>query len=173
MAEGISGGRALRTCGMLFCILIAAAASRSQTREALGLLGHLEGTWTMTGHVMQKPVKYEAVGRWVLNGQFLSLHMIDAVHPPEYEAEVSIGVDSAHGEFVAHWLDSFGGAGARVVGLGPLSGDTVRIVYPYDEGKFRNVFTIDPENDGWTLVVESEHDGRWSVFAQYRAARRR
>ena len=147
------------------------ASAQDPARE---LLGHLTGSWTMTGHVMNEPVQYHAKAEWVLQGQFISLHMIDTTSPPGYEAEVFIGLDSAKSEFVAHWLDSFGGTGARVVGTGPRSSSHVEIVYPYEEGRFRNLFTYDAPNDLWSLVIESEgKDGTWSVFARYDVRRRR
>ena len=122
---------------------------------------------------MKEPVKYIAEGTWILQSQFLSLHMKDVSVPPAYEVNLLIGLDSTKNEYVAHWLDSFGGAGARVVGLGPLSPDKIEIVFPYPEQRFRNMFKYASDKDEWTLVIESEHaDGHWSVFAQYAIARR-
>jgi hypothetical protein len=138
------------------------------------LLSHLAGRWSMEGTVLNKPVKYAAEGAWTLQEQFLSFHMKDVSMPPLYEANLLIGIDSARGEFVAHWLDSFGGAGARVVGFGPLAGDSVRIIYPYAEGRFRNTFGYIRARDAWTLLIESqESTGTWSRFAQYAIIRRR
>ncbi|MBI3585551.1 MAG: hypothetical protein HY088_00260 [Ignavibacteriales bacterium] len=127
----------------------------------------------MTGTVMKKPVRYTAEGVWVLQSQFLSLHMKDVTVPPAYEANLFIGIDSSKNQYVAHWLDSFGGAGARVVGLGPLSSEKIEIIYPYAERNFRNIFKYNSEKDEWTLVIESEGtDGHWSVFAQYTIVRK-
>lgn len=122
----------------------------------------------MTGSVLEEPVQYTAKGTWVLQNQFFRLHMKDTASPPQYEANLYIGIDSAKQEYVAHWLDSFGGGGARVVGFGPLSDDTIEITYPYAEGRFRNLFTYDAPAKKWTLVVESEQaKGSWKVFARY------
>ncbi|HUI31623.1 MAG TPA: hypothetical protein VLX91_15540 [Candidatus Acidoferrales bacterium] len=77
----------------------------------------------------------------------------------KYEASVYIGLDSGKNRYVAHWLDSFGGAGARVVGIGPLSPEKIEIVYPYTEGGFRNLFTYDAQADRWELLIESEDAG--------------
>jgi len=127
----------------------------------------------MTGTVLEKAVVYNAEGTWTLQDQFFSLRMKDAAPHPAYEANLYIGIDSVSNEFVAHWLDSFGGAGARVVGTGPLSGEKIEVVYPYAEGKFRNLFRYDPGKDQWTLLIESEGTGgRWSVFAEYVIKRR-
>jgi len=138
------------------------------------LLSHLQGEWDMKGTVMKKPVQYAAEGVWVLQGQFLSFHMKDVAIPPRYEANLSIGIDSSLNQFVAHWLDVFGGAGARVVGFGILSTERIEILYPYPEGRFRNLFNYDYQKDAWTLVIESEgKDGHWSLFAQYSIVRKR
>jgi hypothetical protein len=139
-----------------------------------GLLDHLEGGWEMTGTVMKKPGRYSAEGVWILRNQFLSFHMKDAAVPPAYEATLFLGIDSAKNQYIAHWLDSFGGAGARVVGMGPFSTEKIEIVYPYSEGKFRNLFTYDATVDEWRLTIESERSkGHWSPFAQYTIIRKR
>lgn len=137
------------------------------------LLNRLAGSWTMTGTVQKKHVQYYAEARWVLQNGFISLHMKDTASPPEYEANLFIGLDPSKNQCVAHWLDSFGGAGSRVVGLGPVTSDKVEIVYPYEEGRFRNVFRYNSAKDEWSLVIESEgKDGQWSGFAQYIMKRR-
>ena len=150
---------------LLSVIWLTISPGQSTPRD---LLNHLEGPWTMTGTVLKKPVKYLAEGVWVLQGQFFLLHMKDVAVPPAYEANLFMGIDTSKKQFVAHWLDSFGGAGARVVGVGPLSPDTIRIIYPYAERNFRNTFAYDPAKETWTLLIESEQStGLWSVFAQY------
>ena len=128
----------------------------------------------MSGTVMKKPVQYAAEGNWQLRNQFLCLHMQDVAVPPTYEANLFIGIDTSKNQYVAHWLDVFGGAGARVVGLGPLSSEKIEIFYPYAEGRFRNLFTYDSQKDEWTLLIESEStNGEWAVFAHYTVARKR
>jgi hypothetical protein len=141
--------------------------------QSRGYLNHLQGSWNMSGTVLKKPVIYTAEGTWILRDQFFSFHMKDVTVPSAYEATFFIGIDSTKSEYVAHWLDSFGGAGARVVGFGPLSGEKIEIIYPYSEGRFRNLINYDSRKDEWTLLIESEGAaGRWSVFAQYRITRK-
>jgi hypothetical protein len=141
---------------------------------SLVLLDRLQGEWDMTGMVMKKPVRYSAEGMFVLKNQFLSFHMKDVAVPSAYEANLYIGIDSSENQYIAHWLDSFGGAGARVVGVGPFSPEKIEIVYPYSGGRFRNLFNYDSKKDEWTLVIESESpDGHWSPFAQYNITRKR
>ncbi len=151
-----------------------AAVTAGQSQEpSKRLIEQLRGEWKMTGAVMKEPVEYTADGAMVLNNQFLAFHMIDAAVPPAYEAVLYIGVDSAKNEYVAHWMDSFGGPGARVAGIGPFSDKEIVIVYPYAEGLFRNRFAPDSLGKGWTLTIESEDaSGQWSLFAHYQIARR-
>jgi hypothetical protein len=162
-----------RTIAAISILIALAAATGLAQAPPRTLLNRLEGSWFMTGSVLQKPVQYTAEGSWVLLNQFFCLHMKDTALPPRYEADVYIGLDSAKNQYVAHWLDSFGGTGSRVVGLGPVSGDVIEIIYPYDEGRFRNRFRYDVHQNEWTFVIESENaDGRWSLFAQYTMTRR-
>jgi len=136
--------------------------------RANALLDGLQGHWNMEGTVMGEPVRYRAEGARVLQGGFLRLHMIDANSPPQYEAAVYIGYDVKAKEYIAHWLDGFGAAGARVVGSGSRAGDRIAIHYPYSSGTFRNMFTWRPVRRDWTLLIESQQrDGTWSTFASY------
>lgn len=159
--------------GLGTALWLAALTTVHSQVPAKRLLGQLQGEWKMTGTVMSKPVEYIADGRFVLNDQFLAFHMKDASVPPAYEAILYIGVDTAKNEYVAHWIDTFGGAGARVVGTGPSSDKEIRIVYPYSEGRFRNLLLPDSLGAQWSLSIESEEsDGQWSLFAHYRIVRR-
>ena len=158
---------------ILFSFLFFAPSSGSSQTPSQTFLRHLQGSWMMTGTVRTKPVEYHAEVHWVLQNQWLSFHMEDAASPPKYEANLMVGVDSSKHQYVGHWLDLFGGAGARVVGMGPLSEDKMQIIYPYEEGRFRNLFTYDSTTDTWSLTMESEgKDGHWSPFAQYIATRK-
>jgi hypothetical protein len=135
-------------------------------------LNGLQGDWDMIGRVRGRPVRYHAQGERVLQGGFLRLHMIDADTPPKYEADVFIGFDAKAGDYVAHWLDRFGAAGARVVATGKRDGQRLAISFPYAEGAFRDTFTFDPKAGAWSLLLESqEPDGAWSTFASYTLAR--
>ncbi len=153
---------------LFFCTLIISPHPGFSQYAARDLLNHLEGKWIMSGSVMGKQVQYMADGIWVLQNQWFCLHMKDTSTPSEYEADVYIGIDSVMNEYVAHWLDSFGGAGARVAGVGPVSSDRIEIVYPYAEGKFRNYFIFYSTTNAWNLVIESESkDGSWTNFANF------
>lgn len=73
---------------------------------------------------------------------------------------------------MAHWLDRFGAAGARVVATGKRQGEQLVISFPYAEGAFRDTFTRDAKSGAWTLLLESKAaDGSWSRFAEYSLTR--
>jgi hypothetical protein len=131
-------------------------------------LDALQGDWIMSGTLGGKPVRYFADGRRVLQGGFLKLHMVDGHLPPQYEAEVYIGFDAKANDFIAHWLDRFGAAGARVVARGGRKGQQLILVFPYAEGAFRDTLTWQPANRTWSLLLESQStDNTWSTFASY------
>jgi len=149
--------------------VVCAAPGQPQTKSAdEAYLDALQGNWTMTGMLRGKPVSYRAEGRRVLQDGFLRLRMIDVQSPPQYEAEVFIGYDAKANDFIAHWLDRFGAAGARVVGRGERKGQQLVIVFPYAEGAFRDTFTWDPASRSWSLLLETQSvQGTWSTFAAY------
>ncbi len=131
-------------------------------------LDALAGDWTMAGTFGSKPVQYRATGRRVLHGAFVKLHMIDAESPPRYEAELFIGFDPRAKDYIAHWLDVFGAAGARVVGRGERKDEQLVVLFPYAEGAFRDTFTWSPASRSWSLLLESQSaDGTWTTFATY------
>jgi Protein of unknown function (DUF1579) len=135
-------------------------------------LEKLLGKWDMTGTMGSQALHYHAIGERVLQGGFLRLHMIDAAPHPQYEADVFIGVDPEQHDFIIHWLDRFGAAGARVVGAGKRSDARLIVVFPYASGNFRDTFTFLPDNDTWSLLLESQKpDGSWSTFATYTLVR--
>jgi hypothetical protein len=104
----------------------------------------------------------------------MKLHMIDARSPPQYEAEVYIGFDPKANDYIAHWLDRFGAAGARVVARGERNGERLVIVFPYADGAFRDTFTWQPATASWSLLLESQSaNGAWSTFASYTLSRRK
>ncbi|HEX2791707.1 MAG TPA: hypothetical protein VHN17_14855 [Steroidobacteraceae bacterium] len=147
-----------------------AADSTPSADEAY--LDALQGKWVMQGTLLGKPVRYSADGQRVLRGGFLKLHMIDTGSPPQYEAEVFIGFDAQAGDYIAHWLDRFGAAGARVVASGKRQGERLVLDFPYADGAFRDTFIWQPVSGSWSLLLESQRsDGSWSTFASYTLTR--
>jgi hypothetical protein len=94
--------------------------------------------------------------------------MIDAADVPAYEADLFLGFDAHAGDYIGHWLDRFGAAGARVVASGKRNGETLVIQFPYAEAAFKDTFVYDPNSHTWSLLIESQAPGgAWSNFARY------
>jgi hypothetical protein len=135
-------------------------------------LEKLLGQWDITGSMGSKALHYHARGERVLQGGFLRLHMVDASSAPQYEADVFIGADPQQHDFVAHWLDRFGAAGARVVGSGKRDDARLVMIFPYVDGAFRDTFTLRPDGGSWSLLLESQNaDASWSTFANFTLTR--
>ncbi len=146
------------------------AAQPPATRDAF--LSRLAGSWDMTGTLRGKPVHQRGEGAWVLGDGWLCFTIIDLSVPPAYQASVYLGFDARGGDYVAHWLDQFGAAGARVVGTGHGDEHTLVLSFPYPEGAFRDTFVIQPDAQRGTLLLESQQtDGHWSTFASYQLSR--
>jgi hypothetical protein len=151
---------------------LAAAAPTAQPADPF--LADLAGKWDMVGTVRGKAVHHHGEGRWVLKGSWLCLSIVDAASPPGYVASVYLGFDTRQHDYIAHWLDQFGAAGARVVATGRREGRTLVLLFPYAEGAFRDTLTLATGGGGGTLRLESQQkDGSWSTFASYRLTRRR
>jgi hypothetical protein len=150
------------------CILPGASRAGDAVSADEAYLDSLMGAWVMVGNVGDKAVRYEAEGERVLRGGFLKLHMKDASQPSTYEAAVFIGYDARARDYVVHWLDQFGAAGARVVATGTRDGERLVVTFPYAEGPFRDTLTRDATKGTWTLLLESQKkDGAWTTFARY------
>jgi len=158
----------------LALVIILPAASRAQTPVDNNVyLDGLVGDWTMDGTVLGKPAKYTMHGERVLEAAFVRLSMVDVHRSAHYEADAYIGYDPHQKDFVAHWLDRYGAAGARVVGTGHREGSRLVLVFPYSEGNFRDTFVFNPGTKSWALLMETQaKNGTWSQFANYAIARR-
>ena len=154
---------------LLLAVWLPAAAA---TPEPTHLLATLAGDWDLAGTVLGKPAHYRAQGRWVLHGGWLEFSMVDLATPPGYEARVFIGYDAKAGDYVAHWLDRFGAAGARVTATGSGQDGTLVLLFPYAEGAFRDTLSLAPDGASGSLLLEAQKtDGSWSTFASYQMKR--
>jgi hypothetical protein len=152
--------------------LAQAAAAQAVADADNAYLEKLLGKWDMTGTMGSTALRYHAVAEHVLQNGFLRLHMIDAAADPKYEADVYIGFDSEQHDYIVHWLDRFGASGARVVGTGKRKDAQLIVMFPYTSGNFRDTFTLMPDSNTWSLLLESQKsDGTWSTFATYALAR--
>jgi hypothetical protein len=163
-------GRAI-TCAFILVLAIHAGlpvSAEDASAADNAYLDALQGDWDMTGMLLGKPVKYNARGERVLQGGFLRLHMIDAAEAPTYEADLFLGYDAHADDYIGHWLDRFGAAGARVVASGKRHGKTLVIQFPYAEAAFRDTFVYDSNSRSWSLLIESQKPGAgWTNFARY------
>ena len=160
--------KALPMALLAACAMPAASRASDALSPDEAYLDGLKGSWVMVGNVGDKPVRYNAEGERVLRGGFLQLHMKDASRLSTYEAAVFIGYDARAHDYIVHWLDQFGAAGARVVATGARDGERLVVTFPYAEGLFRDTFTRDPAKGTWTLLLESQRaDGAWTTFARY------
>jgi hypothetical protein len=162
----------LKPCALLLALMAAVAADAAQPPPAAAAdpyLARLEGDWDMVGTVRGKPVRQHGEAHWVLKKGWLCLSIVDSASPPAYEASVYLGFDKHTRDYIAHWLDQFGAAGARVVGAGQREGETLVLLFPYAEGAFRDTFSFAAGASSGSLLLESqEKDGHWATFASYR-----
>lgn len=131
------------------------------------LLDNLVGSWRLTRKIRGQTVENSIKVEWVLNHQFIQIHMKDVNSSPAYEAMVFIGYDNTSERYVAHWLDVFGGRFSETLGYGTRSGNSIKFVFEYPDGPFHNTFTWDPEARTWTFLMRSkDKTGKWVVFAE-------
>ena len=127
------------------------------------LLDHVVGSSKLTGTIMGRPAHRDFDAAWVLNHQFLRMRQSG---PPDYEAIVFVGYDNTSERYVAHWVDVYGGRFSETLGYGTRTGNSIRFVFEYPDGPFRNTFTWKPETRAWQFVLESKNkQGQWVNFA--------
>ncbi len=131
------------------------------------LLDNLVGNWKITRKFKTRTVDNTATAEWVLNHQFLLIHMKDANSPPQYEAHIYVGFDNTSDRYVAHWIDIFGGRFSETLGYGTRSGNSIRFVFEYPDGPFLNTFTWNPEKKSWAFLMQhKDAAGKWTPFAE-------
>ena len=165
----------LASAALLFCLGLAPAANLAAQEPLDGphrqfrddLLDNLVGSWRLTRKIRGQTVENSVRAEWVLNHQFLQIHMKDVKSPPAYEAMVFIGYDNTSERYVAHWLDVFGGRSSETLGFGVRSGNSIKFVFEYPDGPFHNTFTWDPGARAWNFLMRSkDKTGKWTVFAE-------
>jgi hypothetical protein len=128
-------------------------------------IDNLVGEWRLMRQIRGREVENTVSADWVLNHQFLRIHMKDVADPPTYEALVYIGYQHADQRYVVHWLDVYGGK-FSAIGYGKRVGDTIPFVFQYDDGPFYNTFKWDARTESWTLTMEATgKDGKRELFA--------
>lgn len=150
----------------LLALLFLASAAMAQDRTFNDpFMEQLAGDWTLTRQIRGKEAKNTVHAEWVLNHQFLQVHMRDSAQPPAYEALIYLGYQRAEQRYVVHWLDVYGGKGSAI-GYGKRAGDSIEVAFQYDDGPFYNTLTWDPTGQSWTFRMESVNkDGGRQLFA--------
>jgi hypothetical protein len=162
--------------GLILYLSLAAAGTRPVRAEEPAdgpkvifrddFIDRLAGTWKLTRKIRGREEVNTVEATWVLNHQFLQIHMRDAAQPPQYEALLLVGYSHADKRYVAHWTDTWGGR-FSAIGSGERSGDSVEFKFQFPGGPFFNTFRWDPANRGWTFRMESVGaDGKRSLFAE-------
>src|ERR1044071_2672489 len=130
------------------------------------LLENLVGEWKLTRQIRRQTVQNTVQVEWVLNHQFLRIHMKDVATAAQYEAMVFVGYDNASDRYVAHWIDVFGGRFSETLGYGTREGNSIKFVFEYPDGPFHNTFTWNAPDKTWTFLLEQKNkEGKWPTFA--------
>jgi hypothetical protein len=164
----------LRRNLLCFFLVMACTPLRSQEGSDLDgpkagfhddLISKLEGAWNLTRKIRGTEVQNNVSATWVLNHQFLQIHMKDVKNPPAYEALVLVGYVPSSGRYVAHWCDTYGG-NFSAMGTGIRSGNSVEFRFAYPDGPFFNTFTWSPGKNQWVMRLESQDaNGARTLFA--------
>jgi hypothetical protein len=78
---------------------------------------------------------------------------------------VFVGWNAKRGEYVAHWIDVFGGDFSETLGHGRAAGDSIVLLFRYPDGDFRNTYRWHRETGEWTSRGESrDSTGAWRPF---------
>lgn len=141
-------------------------ASRGRAPLEDPFLQNLVGDWTISRQIRGTVVQNTMKGEWVLNHQFVRLHMRGPGQPPSYEALVLVGFDPSRSRYVAHWCDDFGGQ-YSAVGYGKRVDESVEFTFDYPDGPFYNTFTWNAAAKTWRFLMQSEDAaGKRRLFAE-------
>ena len=120
------------------------------------LLDKLAGSWRIVREFKNRKVENNATVEWVLNHQFLRIHMVDVNTPPKYEAMVFIGFNPSQNRYVGHWIDVFGGEFSETLGFGVRNGNSIEFTFQYPDALLTNVFSFDPASGRWTSKIDQQ-----------------
>ena len=124
------------------------------------------GDWKLARQIRGQTVQNTVQVEWVLNHQFLRIHMKDAATPAQYEAMIFLGYDNASDRYVIHWIDVFGGRFSETLGYGKPVHNGISFVFEYPDGPFTNTFTIDPASHRLSFLLRQKNArGEWTTFA--------
>ena len=130
------------------------------------LLENLVGDWKLTRQIRGQTVQNTVKAEWVLNHQFLRIHMKDVATPAQYEAMVFVGYDNASDRYVVHWIDVFGGRFSETLGYGKRDGASIKFIFEYPDGPFHTTFIWNAADKTWRFLLEQKNkEGKWTAFA--------
>ena len=161
-----SHAQTIRAFNVLNANPIAVVALADQTLQD-DLLNNLVGDWKLSRKMRGQMSESVVHAEWVLNHQFVFLHMRDTATPSQYEARVYLGYDTTSERYVAHWIDIFGGRVSETLGYGNLEGKSIKFTFEYPDGPFHNTMTWHPDTRTWTFAMEQKNQsGKWVDFAE-------
>ena len=127
-------------------------------------LQEIEGDWSGVGQINKEVVRYSIHANWALNHQFFHISLKDISVPSTYSAEIYIGFNCDSNNYVAHWIDSFGGAFSETLGYGKATPNGILFKFQYPSGGFTNQFQLVKEH-GWQMTTEAQNaQGEWFNF---------
>ena len=130
------------------------------------LAGKLEGRWNVVRNIRGKEMASTTEVAWVLQHQFLRMHMASV--EPGYEADAYVGLSHAGKHYVIHWMDVWGGDFA-MSGKGTRRGDSIEFRFPGEDGDFYNTFSYERAADRWSMKLENaDKAGKRTPFATER-----
>ena len=140
------------------------------------LLDHLTGNWVLQGTIAGKETTHDVAAEWVLGHQYVRMHEVsrekNSQGQPAYEAMVFMGWDQASSEYVAAWLDTYGGMGPSTMGRAKRDGDEIHFLFKDKDSVFHTRFVYHPETGNWEWRMDSEEKGAMKPFARVKLTRK-
>ncbi len=156
-------------------LLATIPGNAQQPRREDPLLDAFTGSWVLNGIIAGKQTTHDVDSSWVLNHQFVQLHEVSREKTPaglpQYEAFAFLGWDEKRKQYVAHWMDVFGG-GFSSTGYATPEQDSIHLVFKSNDGDFHTTFAYDSKTGAWRWTMDAEQSGKLQPFARLRMIRR-
>ena len=158
--------------------LLAAAPLRAQQPTFTdSLADRLVGRWVLRGTIGGEATTHDVTAEWALAHQYVHIHEVSREKTPEgapqYEAHVYVGWDPRTNQYVAAWLDVFGGISPQSFGRATRVGDSMPFVFLGPDGTpaFNNTFAYDRRADSWEWRMDNVRNGALEPFARVTLSR--
>lgn len=153
--------------GLLFFLFSSGAQAQVAWQE--DLVGHLAGSWRISGEVRGNAAHHDVQADWVLNRQFLRITEKTSADAPaserHYDSIWYLGYDDTSDRYVLHLIDTYGARFSETLGYGVRAGNEIRFVFEYPDGPFHNTYRWNPKDGTWEWLMEQKDKGKWSSFA--------